>query len=420
MKRRLKKCLGAIILSGVFFVSNVVIYPTFAATYTQQEQDYLKDYGSICTNILNQFRSVSSTGGDLTTVAFVSNELKKAKNQLNGLSCPSKFIELKNKTVEYFDSLIAFCDYTVSVANNLESYNEKKFNSLVDDYKAKSEELEKIVPSLSSEDTVPVQISSTITSSTANAEGVIKDGRTLVPVRGVFESLGFSVNWDSATNKASISDSKHEVAIYKNASYFYADSKEYHPDVPAQIIDGSMYLPLRSIGEAVGADISWDAETKTAKIGYEGKIVNVKCKVVEQSQNTNSNITKEKLLKICEANKSLFAEKAHLAVKYSSAQIDSVIAESLKYPNTATFQDEDKYVIITGANIIANSEYFQKYPLSRYGRSQKYSVYYNGYVTSQLPNGNMKQVSYTVELVFDLDANNKPTNIEAYHATIYD
>ena len=109
------------------------------------------------------------------------------------------------------------------------------------------------------------------------AEGVIKDGRTLVPVRGAFENLGFTVSWDSQSGKASIKDSKHEVAIYKNAGFFYADSKEYHLDVPAQIINGSMYIPLRAIGDAVGAEISCLTDVKQAHISYGGRDVYIKC-----------------------------------------------------------------------------------------------------------------------------------------------
>ena len=124
---------------------------------------------------------------------------------------------------------------------------------------------------------------------TFGAEGVIKDGRTLVPVRGVFESLGFTVNWDSSTNKASISDGTHEVSVIKGLSYFKADGKEIYPDVPQQIINGSLYLPLRAIGDAVGANTSWDSENKMAHINYNGKNVYIKCATENTTQQQTSN-----------------------------------------------------------------------------------------------------------------------------------
>lgn len=118
---------------------------------------------------------------------------------------------------------------------------------------------------------------------TLAAEGVIKDGRTFVPVRGVFETLGFNVSWDPSTNKATISDGRHDVSVIKDMKYFRADGKEIYPDVPQQVINNSLYLPLRAIGDAIGADISWNSETKTAHISYNNHDVYVKCNVI----NTN-------------------------------------------------------------------------------------------------------------------------------------
>lgn len=120
------------------------------------------------------------------------------------------------------------------------------------------------------------------------AQGVVKDGRTLIPVRGVFEDLGFIVDWDSSTSTATIYDSSHEVSISKNNSYFLADGNEYSLDVPAQIIDGSMYIPLRAVGEAVGADVSWISDAKQAHIRYGEHDIYVVCSNPKQTATTNS------------------------------------------------------------------------------------------------------------------------------------
>ncbi|MBQ7266379.1 MAG: copper amine oxidase N-terminal domain-containing protein [Firmicutes bacterium] len=122
----------------------------------------------------------------------------------------------------------------------------------------------------------------------ASSGGVIKDGRTLIPVRGVFEDLGFIVDWDSSTSTATIYDSNHEVSISKNNSYFLADGNEYSLDVPAQIIDGSIYIPLRAVGEAVGADVSWISDAKQAHIRYGEHDIYVVCSNPEQPSSVNN------------------------------------------------------------------------------------------------------------------------------------
>lgn len=119
---------------------------------------------------------------------------------------------------------------------------------------------------------------------TYGAEGVIKDGRTFVPVRGVFESLGFNVSWDSVTSKASISDGTHSVSVIKGMNYFKADGRQIYPDVPQQVINGSLYLPLRAVGDSIGANISWDGNNKTAHISYNGRDAYIKCKEITTNQ----------------------------------------------------------------------------------------------------------------------------------------
>ena len=41
----------------------------------------------------------------------------------------------------------------------------------------------------------------------------IVDGRTLVPVRGVFETLGFSVDWDGALRQVTLESPAHRVVL---------------------------------------------------------------------------------------------------------------------------------------------------------------------------------------------------------------
>lgn len=44
------------------------------------------------------------------------------------------------------------------------------------------------------------------------------------------------------------------------------NGKELNPDVPAQIIDGRTMIPARFVAEALGASVSWDANTNSVII----------------------------------------------------------------------------------------------------------------------------------------------------------
>lgn len=95
---------------------------------------------------------------------------------------------------------------------------------------------------------------------------IIKANRTLVGVRGVFEELGYDVQWNNNTSTATLQNYEYTVILKNGDNSFTVNDKIIKPDVPHQIINSKFYLPLRAIGEAIGADVSWDKESETAII----------------------------------------------------------------------------------------------------------------------------------------------------------
>jgi hypothetical protein len=99
----------------------------------------------------------------------------------------------------------------------------------------------------------------------------IVDGRTLVPTRGVFESLGFNVHWVQATRTVLLSSDTTRISVAVDSHYIEVEHASQPPetillDVPSQIIGGRTMLPLRSVAEATGAEVTWDAATRTINI----------------------------------------------------------------------------------------------------------------------------------------------------------
>lgn len=99
-------------------------------------------------------------------------------------------------------------------------------------------------------------------------KGSIIDGRTLVPVRGVFEGLGYTdITFDAETKTAVLKNAKNDtLEITAGNDSFKFNNTAIKTDVPQQIINGRFMLPLRAVGEAVGAKVDWDSETRTASI----------------------------------------------------------------------------------------------------------------------------------------------------------
>jgi len=98
------------------------------------------------------------------------------------------------------------------------------------------------------------------------------DGRTLVPVRGVFEALGFDVDWDQDVQMATLMRDDFVIRIIIGEQTFGIDdhvleaSGNVELDVPAQIIGGRTLLPIRAVLESVGYDVDWDGSTQTVLV----------------------------------------------------------------------------------------------------------------------------------------------------------
>lgn len=107
-----------------------------------------------------------------------------------------------------------------------------------------------------------------VNGSLIDAQAVIIDGHTLVPVRGVFEQLGYTVDYDANTKTATLTRGSSVVSMTLGNTYFTVNDKQVTPEIPQQIIDSRFMLPLRAVSEAIGATVDWDAETKTAIIEY--------------------------------------------------------------------------------------------------------------------------------------------------------
>ena len=95
---------------------------------------------------------------------------------------------------------------------------------------------------------------------------IIVDGRTLVPVRGVFEALGFEVGWNQDASVVTLHGGGYFIEIGIGNSFFTNHSRIIPLDVPAQIINGRTMLPIRAVLESVGVGVDWDGETQTVAI----------------------------------------------------------------------------------------------------------------------------------------------------------
>jgi hypothetical protein len=99
-----------------------------------------------------------------------------------------------------------------------------------------------------------------------NQQPTIVDGRTLIPLRGVFDNMGYSIDWDGDTKTVTLEKDGSRISIQIGEAALYIDGSPVTIDVPAQIINGSTMIPMRAVADATGAKVLWDGDTKIATI----------------------------------------------------------------------------------------------------------------------------------------------------------
>ncbi len=87
---------------------------------------------------------------------------------------------------------------------------------------------------------------------------VIIDGRTLVPMRAIFEALDATVDWEENTQTAIGKKDGITVKITIGENILYKNETGIALDVPAKLIGGRTMVPARAISEAFGAYVSWN------------------------------------------------------------------------------------------------------------------------------------------------------------------
>ena len=95
---------------------------------------------------------------------------------------------------------------------------------------------------------------------------VIKENRTLVPVRAITEGFGAKVEWKQETKEVVITKDGNEIILKLDSKTALVNGKEVSLDVPSSAYSNRTYVPLRFIGENLGINVEWDKDLEIIKI----------------------------------------------------------------------------------------------------------------------------------------------------------
>jgi len=97
----------------------------------------------------------------------------------------------------------------------------------------------------------------------SEAEPLLVNSKTMVPIRVVSEQLGYLVNWDNQAKTAAITNGSTSMELTVGNAKAVVNDAETDLDAPAMIESSVTYVPLRFVGESLGLNVYWDKPTKS-------------------------------------------------------------------------------------------------------------------------------------------------------------
>ncbi len=93
-----------------------------------------------------------------------------------------------------------------------------------------------------------------------------KQHRVIVPLRAIGEALNADVNWNQATRAVTVRSEGKTVVLTVGSKRALVDGQERFMDTVPVIKNGRTMIPVRFVSEYLGAQVSWDSTARTVSV----------------------------------------------------------------------------------------------------------------------------------------------------------
>ena len=95
----------------------------------------------------------------------------------------------------------------------------------------------------------------------------MQNDRVMVPLRSVFEALGYAVSWNESTMTAIASKGSEQIFVTIGVLNIKHNNGTYISDTaPTIIAIDRTLVPVRAIAETAGCNVTWDDDLLTVNI----------------------------------------------------------------------------------------------------------------------------------------------------------
>lgn len=96
--------------------------------------------------------------------------------------------------------------------------------------------------------------------------GEVREGRTLVPFRALFEALQAKVVWDPDAQTVTAEQGEDSLVLTIGSQVVEWRGSLIKVDAPPIIVNGRTLVPLRLVAQAMGLHVRWDPSTRTVHL----------------------------------------------------------------------------------------------------------------------------------------------------------
>jgi iron complex transport system substrate-binding protein len=96
----------------------------------------------------------------------------------------------------------------------------------------------------------------------------IERDRTMVPARALGEFVGAEVTWEGKSRTVILTRGDRELRIPIGSKRWVLNGRRMSVDVPARLVGGRAFVPLRFACEALGLEVGWDPATWCATVAW--------------------------------------------------------------------------------------------------------------------------------------------------------
>lgn len=101
---------------------------------------------------------------------------------------------------------------------------------------------------------------------------VVEAERSFVPVRSIFEKMGAEVTWIGSRQQVIIRSVKARIVLNLDSKTAYVNNKAVELDVAPFALNGRTLVPVRFVSEELGYDVKWNGTDNSVHISTKGKV----------------------------------------------------------------------------------------------------------------------------------------------------